>query len=62
MQGRCDYVDNGKSAIDLVNENLRMQKLHPNLPFWQYSLILLDYSMPKLDGPATATQIVNAYK
>ena len=39
-----------------------MQKLHPDLPFWSYSLILLDYSMPTLDGPATAIKICELYK
>jgi CheY-like chemotaxis protein len=55
-------VDNGEAAVQLVTENLRMQRIHPNLPFWHYSLILLDYSMPKMDGPATAVQICDAYK
>jgi CheY-like chemotaxis protein len=39
-----------------------MQKEHPNLSFWSYSLILLDYSMPKKDGPATAVEICKLYK
>ena len=62
MQGRCDYVDNGQAAVDLVLENLRIRDLHPELTFWNYSLILLDYSMPNMDGPATAINICKAYE
>lgn len=62
MQGRCDYIDSGQGAIDLVQENLRMQKLHPQLPFWTYSLILMDYSMPKMDGPTASIEICKLYK
>ena len=61
MHGRCDYVDNGQAAVDLVLENLRIRDLHPDLTFWNYSLILLDYSMPNMDGPATANKICKAY-
>ena len=39
-----------------------MKGLHPEVPFWSYSLILLDYSMPNMDGPATAIKICEAYK
>ena len=62
MQGRCDYIDNGQGAIDLCRENLRMRKQTPSLPFWNYALILLDYSMPKIDGPAAAVEICRLYK
>jgi CheY-like chemotaxis protein len=62
MHGRCDYVDNGEAAVDLVLANLRMRDLHPDLTFWSYSLILLDYSMPNMDGPATAINICKAYQ
>ena len=61
MHGRCDYVDNGQAAVDLVLENLRIRDLHADLTFWNYSLILLDYSMPNMDGPATANKICKAY-
>ena len=54
MQGCCDYADHGQAAIDLVANNLKMLKENPTAPKWVYSLILLDYSMPKMDGPATA--------
>lgn len=62
MTGRADYVDNGQAAVDLVLANLRSKEEHPDLPFWGYSLILLDYSMPNMDGPATAINICNAYR
>lgn len=62
MQGRCDYIDSGNGAIDLVKENLRLQKDHPELPFWNYSLILMDYSMPKMDGPTASIEILKLYK
>lgn len=62
MQGRCDYADNGQTAIELVSENIRMQKQHPELPYWTYNLILLDYSMPKLDGPSTSRMICQIYR
>jgi CheY-like chemotaxis protein len=55
-------VDNGASAFDLVKENLRMQRVHPDTPYWHYSLILLDYSMPKMDGPTTSVKICDAYR
>ena len=62
MQGRCDYIDSGQGAIDLVKENLRQLVLHPDLAFWQYSLILMDYSMPNMDGPAATIEICKLYK
>jgi CheY-like chemotaxis protein len=62
MQGRCDYYDNGQGAIYTCRENLRMQKQSPGIPFWNYTLILLDYSMPKIDGPATAVEVCRMYK
>jgi CheY-like chemotaxis protein len=62
MQGCCDYADHGQAAIDLVANNLKMLKENPTAPKWVYSLILLDYSMPKMDGPTTAMHICDLYK
>jgi CheY-like chemotaxis protein len=49
-------VDNGQAAIDLVANSLKQLKQNSGTP-WSYSLILLDYSMPKMDGPTTAMHI-----
>ena len=63
LQGRCDYVDNGISAVDLVRESIENcrneKKLGGAGP--HYALILLDYSMPKMDGPTTAQKIRELY-
>ena len=61
MQGCCDYVDSGQAAIDLVANSLIKLKQNSAAP-WSYSLILLDYSMPKMDGPTTAMHICELYK
>ena len=50
LVGRCDYADSGESAIELVRTNLD-ENLKSDSNTSPYSLILLDYSMPKLDGP-----------
>jgi CheY-like chemotaxis protein len=60
MMTRCDYVDSGQKAIDLVKESLQARLDNINGP--KYCLILLDYSMPNMDGPTTAIHICNAYK
>lgn len=62
LAGRCDYVDNGPSAIRLVNETLvGLRKDGSSASSSYYSLILLDYSMPKMDGPMTARKIGELY-
>lgn len=60
MMSRCDYVDSGQKAIDLVTERLKARLTNNNCP--KYNLILLDYSMPNMDGPTTAVHICNVYK
>ena len=62
LAGRCDYAENGESAVDYVSRNLEMNS-RPEYNWGAlYQLILLDYSMPKLDGPATAIRIKKLYE
>ena len=60
MKGRCDYVDSGQKAIDLITKSLAEGAENPLSP--GFGLILLDYSMPNMDGPTTAVHICKAYK
>lgn len=60
LQGRCDYVDNGISAVELVQHSLKKFQAGSK-SFCHYSLILLDYSMPIMDGPTTAAKILALY-
>lgn len=62
LAGRCDYVDNGLSAIKLVQQTLENVRTGNDATTSYYSLILLDYSMPKIDGPTTASRIMELYK
>ena len=50
-------MDNGLSAVELVRDSLRKSRDRhsESTPF--YTLILLDYSMPKMDGPTAAMKI-----
>lgn len=61
LAGRCDYAENGQAALEYVQQNLEMNLSPQNDCSALYSLILLDYSMPKLDGPQTAVKIKELY-
>lgn len=49
-----DTVLNGKDAMMLVRERLKLVRAN-QAPM--YKVILLDYSMPDMDGPTVATNI-----
>ena len=57
LRGRCDYVDNGIQAIELVRDSLEAVRRLGRASAPQYSLILLDYSLPNMDGPTVAKKI-----
>ena len=45
---RIDFALNGKRALELIDERLELVYAHVGT---MYHLILLDYSMPEMDGP-----------
>lgn len=57
LQGRCDYTNHGAQAIELCEKSLKNCRGEDPYQTY-YKLILLDYSMPDLDGPATAHKIL----
>jgi len=50
----CDTAGGGAEAINLFKERIEMCKTE-GAPM--YKLILLDFSMPDMNGPAVASQI-----
>lgn len=60
LSGRCDYVDNGLAAIELVRESLLRCRNTSQISGY-FTLILLDYSMPQINGPTTAQKILELY-
>ena len=50
-----DIALNGKDAVQLVSD--RIQSVFQGIHNKTYKLILLDYSMPQMDGPQTAKAI-----
>ena len=47
---KCDYATNGQDAFDSVKNRLTLDKTI-------YKLILMDFSMPVVDGPAASKLI-----
>ena len=45
----CDIAMSGKAAVAFVESRLKLSQEQPNTSM--YSLILMDYSMPDMDGP-----------
>ena len=58
LAGRCDFADNGRAAVKLVQQSVERCRTQPGS---HYSLILLDYSMPEMDGPTTAVEICKLF-
>ena len=50
----------GSQAIALVRKRIEQFKSDPTTIM--YKLILLDYSMPGMDGPQVAVEILNLFK
>ena len=61
LNGRCDFAENGMQAVKFVKDSLENYDEDNSLACL-YNLILLDYSMPLLDGPNTAKAIYRLYK
>ena len=49
---KCDYALKGSQALDMVKHRLELFYLK-NVPM--YRIILLDYSMPEMNGPEVAS-------
>jgi CheY-like chemotaxis protein len=60
LKDRCDYAENGLAAVKLVRASLDKFKRGEGVSIL-YKLILLDYSMPLLDGPATSQAILTLF-
>ena len=56
---KSDSALNGNEAIKLVQS--RIEKVHCGQIASNYKVILLDYSMPEMDGPQVATEIRRIY-
>ena len=56
---QSDTAYTGKDAIDLIKDRIKLA-LKSATPM--YEIILLDYSMPEMDGPQVATQIFELVK
>jgi len=60
LKGRFDCAENGLNAVKLVRASIDKFKKGEGAESL-YKLILLDYSMPFLDGPATSQTILNLF-
>ena len=56
---KSDSALNGNEAIKLVQS--RIEKVQCGQIASNYKVILLDYSMPEMDGPQVATEIRRIY-
>ena len=56
---KADQALNGKQALALVQT--RMELVYQGKTS-MYKIILLDYSMPEMDGPQVATEIRRIFK
>ena len=55
-------MDNGNQAIELIRDSLEAVRRLGRSAAPQYSLILLDYSLPNMDGPTVARKIFQLYE
>ena len=55
----CESATSGDEALSKIQERIENVILGQGQLF---KLILLDYSMPEMDGPAVATGIVKMYR
>lgn len=53
----CDSAISGRAAIELVHKRLKL--IASGSGATMYNLILLDYSMPEMDGPMVAKAILD---
>ena len=55
----CDSVNSGLRALDLIKDRIKSyaEKKTP-----LYEIILLDFSMPGMDGPEVAQRILQLYE
>ena len=64
---RCDFADDGEIAVNMVRKSLESylgewdSKGRPIKGFL-YSLLVLDYSMPNLEGPEVAQKVTEMYE
>ena len=50
----CDTASNGAKGLQYIQKRLELVKL---AKAQMYALVLLDYSMPEMDGPQVARQL-----
>jgi len=60
LESRCDYAENGVTAVQLVKASIEKCNKGDNSAL--YKLVLLDYSMPMMDGPATSEAIFKLFE
>ena len=56
---QIDFALNGKRALELIDDRLELVYAHVGT---MYRLILLDYSMPEMDGPQVAQALRSKFK
>ena len=52
---KCDISLSGKQALQLIDERTK-RSLEEGVPMYQ--IVLLDYSMPLMNGPEVATKLI----
>jgi len=67
VTGRCDFATDGEIAVSLVRKSLERyldecDSEGRGAKGCLYSLLVLDYSMPNLEGPEVARKVTEAYE
>ena len=55
-------MSSGKEGLDIINERLQMIKQGHDPHKVMFKIIMLDYSMPEMDGPEVAQKIDQLFK
>ena len=53
---KCDVSQSGEQALQLIEERTK-RNTEEGVPM--YKIVLLDYSMPEMNGPEVATKLIH---
>ena len=56
---KCDVSQSGEQALQLIEERTK-RNTEEGVPM--YKIVLLDYSMPEMNGPEVATKLIHQLK